>query len=153
MEVVTAKPITVQEWKRTGQGMIQTGLKAGLIPGEVWLRRGDSRQSGADGFDPHQSGADGCDSHQSGADGCHQSGTDGCDSHQSSTDEGSEQEKEEAHYQTTAQGPALTRKLCQRVLALIKWKVSVDKDITKVTVQALEAWLRARGISIYTDRL
>jgi hypothetical protein len=53
----------------------------------------------------------------------------------------------------TAQGPALTGKLCQRVLALIKWKVGVVKDITKVTVWVLEAWLQARGISIYTDRL
>jgi hypothetical protein len=45
----------------------------------------------------------------------------------------------------------LTGKLCQCVLALISWKVSADKAVMNHMVQALEEWLRRRGISIYTD--
>jgi hypothetical protein len=47
----------------------------------------------------------------------------------------------------------LTGKLCQHVMALIRWKVGADKAVMEHMVQALEEWLRRRGISIYTDLL
>jgi hypothetical protein len=48
---------------------------------------------------------------------------------------------------------ALMGKLCKRVLALIKYKVSVDNAVDGHMVQVLEAWLCKRGISIYTDHV
>jgi hypothetical protein len=47
--------------------------------------------------------------------------------------------------------PALTGKLCKRVLALIRWQCSADAVVDARMVQALEGWLRKRGISIYTE--
>jgi hypothetical protein len=48
---------------------------------------------------------------------------------------------------------ALTGKLCQRVMALIRWQCKMDKAVDACMVQVLEGWLRNRGISIYTDLL
>jgi hypothetical protein len=45
----------------------------------------------------------------------------------------------------------LTGKLCQWVMALIKWQCGVDKAVDDRMVRALEGWLWNRGISIYTD--
>jgi hypothetical protein len=47
----------------------------------------------------------------------------------------------------------LTGKLCQRMMALIQWKVGADKAVTEHMVWVLEEWLHRRGISIYTDLL
>jgi hypothetical protein len=48
---------------------------------------------------------------------------------------------------------ALTGKLCQWVMVLIKWQCGMDKAVDARMVQALEGWLCNRGISIYTDLL
>jgi hypothetical protein len=48
---------------------------------------------------------------------------------------------------------ALTGKLCRRVMALIRWQSGVDTAVDDRMVRALEAWLRRRGISIYTDQV
>jgi hypothetical protein len=48
---------------------------------------------------------------------------------------------------------AMMGKLCKRVLALIKYKVGADGAVDEHMVQALEAWLQKRGISIYTDHV
>jgi hypothetical protein len=50
-------------------------------------------------------------------------------------------------------GTDLTGKLCQHVMALIRWRVGADKAVMEHVVQALEEWLQRRGISIYTDWL
>jgi hypothetical protein len=47
----------------------------------------------------------------------------------------------------------LTGKLCQCVMALIRWKVGADVAVTEHVVWALEEWLCRRGINIYTDLL
>jgi hypothetical protein len=44
-------------------------------------------------------------------------------------------------------------KLCHRALVLIKHKVGADMSISDCMVQALETWLRTKGITIYTERL
>jgi hypothetical protein len=49
--------------------------------------------------------------------------------------------------------PSLTGQLCQHVMAVVCWQVGTDKAVDDHMVQALEQWLRARGISIYTDRI
>jgi hypothetical protein len=46
---------------------------------------------------------------------------------------------------------ALTGKLCQRVMALIRWQCGIDGAVDDRMVRTLEGWLRRRGISIYTD--
>jgi hypothetical protein len=112
-----------------------TRLRPGLIPGSILMSGEDDHQSGTDGEDNHQSSTDGEDNHQSGAGG------------------GAWYKKEEVRFGSGPQGPELMGKLCRRVLALIKWKVSHDRNITESTVQALESWLWVRGISIYTDCL
>jgi hypothetical protein len=47
----------------------------------------------------------------------------------------------------------MTGKLCQRVMALIKWQCGMDKAVDNRMVWVLEGWLHNRGISIYTDLL
>jgi hypothetical protein len=47
----------------------------------------------------------------------------------------------------------LMGKLCQRVMALIRWQVGADIAVTEHVVQVLEEWLWRRGLSIYTDLL
>jgi hypothetical protein len=49
--------------------------------------------------------------------------------------------------------PSLTGRLCQRMMAVVHWQVGADKAVDDCMVQALEQWLCARGISIYTDRI
>jgi hypothetical protein len=48
-------------------------------------------------------------------------------------------------------GPDLMGRLCRRVLALIKYKVSADVAVSEHMVRVLEMWLQKRGISIYTE--
>jgi hypothetical protein len=75
----------------------------------------------------------------------HQSGTDKHLDHQSSADD---------HGQgSMALRSMITGRLCQRVMALIKWKKGLMPDISQEVMGEVEAWLRRRGISIYTDFL
>jgi hypothetical protein len=45
----------------------------------------------------------------------------------------------------------LMGKLCKRVLALIKHKVSTDGSVSDHMAQALATWLWQWGITIYTE--
>jgi hypothetical protein len=47
----------------------------------------------------------------------------------------------------------ITGKLCQRVMALIKWKKGMVLEIDQRVMEGVEVWLYRRGISIYTDLL
>jgi hypothetical protein len=51
----------------------------------------------------------------------------------------------------TASGSVVMRKLCKRVLALIKHKVGADGSVSEHMAQALASWLQLRGITIYTE--
>jgi hypothetical protein len=47
--------------------------------------------------------------------------------------------------------PDLIGKLCRWALALIKYKVGADVDVSERMVRALEEWLQRWGITIYTE--
>jgi hypothetical protein len=83
--------------------------------------------------------------HQSGTDGLgdHQSGTDGFGDHQSGVDD--------LKLRNMATQSTIIGKLCQLVLALIKWKKGLSEGVSEGAIWILEVWLHNRGISIYTD--
>jgi hypothetical protein len=102
----------------------------------------DGHQSGADVEDRHQSSTDAEDGHQSSTDAedGHQSITDAEDGHQSSAD------AEEATIRSS-----ITGRLCHQVLALIKGKKGLVLEINQWMMGEVKAWLRRRGVTIYTD--
>jgi hypothetical protein len=85
--------------------------------------------------------------HQSSADvsDMHQSGTDASNMHQSSTDA--------CHSCRVEAWSTIMGKLCQRVLALIKWRKGFSEDVSEETIRILEQWLCNWGPSIYTEQL
>jgi hypothetical protein len=84
--------------------------------GRTDIKEGDrSHQSSVDEDHSHQSSAD--------EDHSHQSGTDEDHSHQSSADG--------LDVRGVALRSAMTGKLCQHVMALIKWKRGVDPNVGK----------------------
>jgi hypothetical protein len=115
--------------------------------------RSDHQSSADDGF-VHQSGADDRFDHQSSADDgfVHQSGADDRFDHQSSADDRVDHQSsaDDQEVRMMAERSTIMGKLCQQVMALIRWKKGLDMRITEGMVRALEAWLWRRGISIYT---
>jgi hypothetical protein len=98
--------------------------------------------------DPHHVKTDGKNLHQHVVDETikHQTGIDEMINYQSGTD--GKRYFGDGNYQSKS---AITRVLCKRVLAYVKWHKGCYPDIDKSVMDSLGWWLCHRGIMVYID--